>query len=125
MVKTLIDSAAGLVIHTTTGDMSVEEIETAIEARLESPEFRPGMKVLWDFRGAAISSLTTQGVQDLLAFNIQKAGARGGGKSAMVASEDAAYGIARMFEAYAQDLPWHTMVFRDLGSAMQWLNEPA
>ncbi len=127
MVSTVIDRTKGLVTHTGTGSLSVEEITKAFEARIENPDFRTGMKVLWDFSGATLSSLSTSGVRRLVGLNTKHADARGGGMSAIVVSRDVDYGICRMFETLAQDLPWRTTVFRDLESAMRCLGsaEPA
>jgi hypothetical protein len=124
MVSMHIDRTTGLVTHTGTGEMSIDEIKTAFEARLENPDFRPGMRVLWDCRKATISALSTGGIQGLIAFNIRHADARGEGMSAIVVSKDVDFGVGRMFEAHAQDLPWQTKIFRDLESATQWLSGP-
>ena len=124
MISTCIDRTAGLVIHTATGELTLDEITEAFEARLKHRDFRPGMNVLWDYRRATISSLSTQDVQQLVAFNQRIASARGGGLSAIVAPKDVDYGISRMFQIHSQDLPWHTMVFRNLESALEWFSDP-
>jgi hypothetical protein len=124
MITTCFDYARGLVTHTGTGDLSVEEIANAFEARLENPDFRRGMHVLWDCRWATISSLSTQDVEQLIKFNSRHVNARGAGDSAIVLSKAVDYGIGRMFEFYACGLPWRTAVFRDLESAIRWLGSP-
>ena len=124
MIRISIDGAAGLVTHMGSGAVSIGEIEAAFEARLENPDFRPGMKVLWDCREASISTLSADGIHRLIGFNDRYKDARGDGMSAIVVSGDLDYGIGRMFQAYAHDLPWETMVFRDFNSAIQWLSDP-
>jgi hypothetical protein len=99
----------------------IEEIEAALEARLEDPIFQPGMKVLWDCRNASIAALSNERIERLIEHNFQHQEARGSGMSAIVASRDLDYGIGRIFQAYADGLPWDTMVFRDLDSALNWL----
>ena len=100
---------------------SIGQIEAALEERLESPGFQPGMKILWDFRNASIATLSNERIQRLIDHNLRKQGARGGGMSAIVASRDLDFGIGRVYQAYADGLPWDTMVFRDLESALEWL----
>ena len=110
--------------HTATGDISVKEITNALAARLQDPDYRPGMRVLWDCRNGNISALSTAEIERLIAFNSQHANARGGGVSAIVVSRDVDYGICRMFLAYADSLPWPSSVFRDFEDAILWLSCP-
>ena len=124
MISTCIDRTKGLVTHTGSGELSAEEITKAFKARLENQDYRTGMKVLWDCSGATLSSLSTQGVRQLVALNARHADDRGEGMTAIVVSRDVDYGVGRMFEIHAYDLPWHTTVFRDLESAMRWLGCP-
>jgi hypothetical protein len=121
MICTQIDGTAGLVTHTGTGDLTLEEMVAAFEERLHHPGFRPGMKILWDCREASFATLSNDQIQRLIEHNGRLQNARGGGMSAIVVSRDLDYGIGRVFQAYADGLPWDTMVFRDLESAMAWL----
>ena len=43
---------------------------------------------------------------------------------ALVASEDFEFGLSRMWEAIAQDLPLEIKVFRDMDEARTWVVEP-
>jgi len=121
MVRTLIDTSAGLVIHEAEGPLSLDEIESEVQATLANPAFRPGMKTVWDLRDASIATLSEDAVRSLIEFNLVRKEQRGGGRAAIVASQDADFGIARMFQAYAEALPWETMVFRGLDDALPWL----
>jgi len=124
MISTRINETAKLVIHIAAGELSAEKIKTAFEARLENPDYRPGMKVLWDCSRATLSSISADEVWDLAELNTRRANIRGLGKSAIVVSKDVDFGVGRMFEFYACGLPWQTAVFRDLESAMHWLDDP-
>jgi hypothetical protein len=121
MIRTRIDRTAGLVTHTGTGDLSDLEIEVAFRTRFEDPDYRSGMKVLWDCRQASISALSEDGIRRLVATNLKYRDARGSGMSAIVVSHDVDYGVVRVFQAYADQLPWEMMVFRDLEEAVGWL----
>lgn len=124
MISTRINKMAELVIHIATGELTVEKIKTAFKARLEDPDHRSGMKVLWDCSRASLSSISADEVWDLAEFNTRRAGIRGLGKSAIVVSKDVDFCVCRMFEFYASGFPWQTAVFWDLENAMRWLDEP-
>ena len=121
MISMRIDRSAGLVSYTCSGDITVEDFETAFEQRLEEPNFRPGMKVLWDCRNASISTLSNEKIQRIIEHNAKFQAARGDGMSAIVVSRDLDYGICRVYQPYTDGLPWDTMVFRDLAGALDWL----
>jgi len=42
---------------------------------------------------------------------------------AIVAPQDHVYGIARMWEAYAEETGWATRVFRNKSEALEWIND--
>ncbi|KPJ95853.1 MAG: hypothetical protein AMS18_02095 [Gemmatimonas sp. SG8_17] len=121
MVKTSFDLSAGLVTHIAEGELSLEEIESEFAATILNPAFRSGLAVLWDLRAASLASLSTRGIETLVKFNYDRKDARGGGRAAIVVSQDLDYGIARVFQVYGEDLPWETMVFRDFEEANAWV----
>ncbi len=121
MISTRIHSTMGLVTHRGSGDLSISEIEEAFEARLQDPEYCAGMRVLWDCRESHIANFSAAELTGLVKYNADHQESRGGGRSAIVVSRDADYGVGRMFQSYAEQLPWETMLFRDLNSAMRWL----
>ncbi|MBN1832414.1 MAG: hypothetical protein JW896_09910 [Deltaproteobacteria bacterium] len=45
-------------------------------------------------------------------------------KVAVVAPKDLSFGLARMYEAFADSVPWDFVVFRDIDSALTWLGLP-
>lgn len=48
-----------------------------------------------------------------------------GGRVAMVAGSDAAYGMFRMWEMQRETMPYEVRVFRDRDQALAWLREAA
>lgn len=45
-------------------------------------------------------------------------------KVAVVAPNALSYGLARMYEAFSDSVPWDFMVFRDIDPALEWLDLP-
>lgn len=121
MVTTQIDSRAGVVSHRASGELSLREIRETFQATVRDPAFRSGMRVLWDLREATLTSLDEAGIRSLLELNSRYQEERGAGRSAIVVSRDVDYGIARMFQTYAEDLPWETRVYRDHAEAVAWI----
>ena len=100
--------------------------------RLESAEIQdaitefyrngPTTNVLWDIRRATIGHLNTDDIHNIRQVIALRAGQRQNGKTAIVTARDLDFGITRMGEAYAQDLPLDFMMFRNLEEAESWLN---
>jgi hypothetical protein len=45
-------------------------------------------------------------------------------KVAVVAPKDVSFGLARMYAAFSETVPWEFIVFRDAGAALAWLGLP-
>ncbi len=93
------------------GDIDLKEIEHAIASFYHEGETQ---NALWDLREASLDLLSATDVQSLVKFLKENAYVRSGGRTAMVAPEDAEYGLVRMGEAYAEQLPTAFRVFRSL-----------
>lgn len=69
--------------------------------------------------------LTRVGYQQLQKVLTEKYGdVLRGGRVAMVAANDATYGLFRMWELQREDLGYRVTVFRDRGAALAWLLTP-
>jgi hypothetical protein len=80
--------------------------------------------VLLDFRGANLTSLLSSDIENFTRPNKNNCDKRVGGKTCIVTSSDLAYGLARMYSALkeSQNLPYETKPFKDMESALKWLN---
>ena len=121
-IATTIDLENQLTTFKAEGDLFLDEIREAITAYYQGSVTR---LVLWDLREASLQNLSSQDVQSLAKF-LEKHGAiRQGGLTALVASEDAEFGMLRMGGAYADKAPFSVGVFRSLDKAREWLmNNP-
>lgn len=102
------------------GDINRVEIEKAVTLF-----YREGatQNVLWDLREASLQVLSTADIQGIVKFLQKNAYVRPEGRTAMVAPSDADYGLVRMGEVYAEQLPTAFRVFRSLERAHTWLKE--
>lgn len=117
-IATTIDLEGQLTTFKAEGMLSLDEIKQAISAYYQGDVTR---MVLWDLRNASLNNLTSQDVQSLVKFLEQRGSVRQGGLTALVATEDAEFGMLRMGEAYANGVPFRLGVFRSLDKAHEWL----
>ena len=61
-VNTVVDQAASIMIHTITGEMTIDGIKSSYEAILSHPEFQEDMNSIWDIRDADASKFDSQAV---------------------------------------------------------------
>ena len=117
-----IDQASGLVSLTVQGSVDGAMIKQALQGIVEDPRFRRGADMLWDFSNASGLNPSGDAIQDLVRFVGSLKEKRGSGYHvALVTQGDLEYGFARMYEAYAESLPFSVKVFRQIDEATQWL----
>ncbi|UCG85271.1 MAG: hypothetical protein JSW71_15210 [Gemmatimonadota bacterium] len=121
-VKSTIDPNSGVIVHSVAGDTSLDELVRALERIVDHPLYQPGADALWDFSGAEVRNVDGKELRNLVRQVRQRlAGRDTGYKVALVAPRDVDYGLARMYEAYASELPIELSVFRSSGDAWDWL----
>ena len=115
-----IDRKGDSTVFNASGEVSFDEVKATIEKFYEEG---PTAKVLFDFNPASFEGFSADGVAKLALSRERFRTQRIDGKTALVASRDAAYGMLRMFEALNDsiDLPFEVRVFRELDEARKWL----
>jgi hypothetical protein len=105
-----------------TGEVTVEQI---ISAQEEFYYKTPMLFLLVDFTQADLSVLTSNDLRAILSGAGKNGHLRKGGKTAVVASWNLAFGMARMYEIMAeiQDLPFIVRAFRTQDEALIWLSK--
>jgi len=117
-----IDADTGRVTLTATGPTGFEDLKTALKAMTEAPDFRPGADIIWDFRKVESEALSADQLREMVAFVAGIADVRGiNYKVAIVVERNVDFGLARMYEVFADDLPCELRVFRDLADAANWM----
>jgi len=119
-IKITRDEDRDLTIHVVTGPVSEEEMYDALENFYKR---EPTALLLWNMSQADVSQVTTETLQRLVRKSTQLGGSRQGGRTAVIASEDLQYGLARMSEVFAEieSAPYSFRAFRSRQEALQWL----
>jgi hypothetical protein len=115
-----VDKKTGIVHIDVMGSFTMQQIRALIDGVVNDPDFRRGYHTLSDHRriGDPATSDQVRGTLEHVATHVEALGAS---KWAVVASKAASYGMMRMMEMLAEELPIEISVFRDLEEARHWL----
>lgn len=118
-----VDGGRGL-IHTAEGVLTgAELIEGAMRLRAEAKRTGLIEYGLTDLSAATQMQVTPEDLRRLAETQVVTAQIVRRAVAAVVAPSDLMFGLARMWEAYADATGWTTRVFRDRRSAEDWLRE--
>ena len=121
IVNTFVDKKSSVIIHTVTGEITFQEIKSSYEAVLSHPDFQEDMCVIWDIRDADASEFHSQDVIRLARYFETQLKKRAKFKVAIIVSRDLEYGLSRMYQVAAADLPAKIGIFINLENAKKWL----
>ena len=117
------DRKTGIWRITIHGEISVADIVAVSSNLYGSDEYVVGAPRLWDARGVS-GPVSIQGTDLQEIVNLPESGhLRSAGKVAVVVSRELDYGMTRMYQAFAEELPSSTRIFRDMAEAERWLLE--
>ena len=115
-----IDRESNLITLTAIGTVHFEDVVSAFVERVKDPDYTPGMNILCD-GGNAEFEFSGSEMSRLVAFFKSRQEVRGAAfRFALVSDQDAIFGMGRMFESYAGELPEEIKVFRDHDEARLW-----
>ena len=119
-IQTLIDDSKNLTIFTLTGVVTLDDILKQVEKYYSG---KTTLYAIWDISEADVSNISNEDIANIAEFGLKFAGARRGGKSAFIASEDFGYGISRVFGAVSElkNMPIEISSFRNINDAKKWL----
>lgn len=117
-----IDKTRNLAVFKVTEVPTYDDLMTVIEQFYAGKITR---NVLWDFSEITDVGLTSKDIEKLAEYSPRYEKVRPNGRTALVASSNAAYGMARMFSIFGEvrNLPYPVMTFRTLPEAYAWLEE--
>ena len=113
-------SEAQLTIYTATGPQAANDVSNTVVSCLTD---NPTRLVIWDIREASFSNVTGDDLRKVVINARPLAESRSGGKTAIVCSRDSDYGLARLFQTYAElyEAPIEIRVFDSMDNAITWL----
>ena len=120
-IEKRIEPEKSLTVLTVTGVVSADEFNRAIKEFYEKgPVTR---KVLCDLTDSILDHVRSEDILNISRTPRQYPEPRIGGKTAIVAPSDLAFGLARMYEFTSDpaEVPFVIRVFRTKDEAMKWL----
>ena len=120
-VNTVVDKKAEVMIHTVTGKMTVEEIKSSYESVRSRPDFQENMNSIWDIRDADASKFDSQDVIKVARYFETQTKNRAKYKTAVIVSRDLEYGLSKIYQVAAADLPAKIGIFNNLEEAKKWV----
>ena len=120
-VNTVVDQEALTMIHTVTGEMTLDEIKSSYEVILSHPEFQEGMNSIWDMRNADASKFDRQDVIRVARYFETQFKNRAKFKVAVIVFRDLEYDLSKIYQVAAADLPAKIGIFNNLEEAKKWL----
>jgi len=114
-----------LIICVHTGRVPDDEFLVYYQSMLDSDSFATDMNLLIDLRQTDSSPRSGQALIQFAEFAKSKlAEAHTYPMVAVVAPKDLSFGLARMYEFFADSIPWDFVVFRSVDTALAWLRAP-
>ena len=116
-----INMKAGLTVYTAKGTISGQEVKSAIKDFYEHGPITSN--VLWDLTLAVLTDISSEDIRSISHVPRKSLELRKDGKTAIVAPDDLAYGLSRMYQSSPppDNLPFEIQVFRETEEAHQWL----
>lgn len=106
----------GLIIASPAGELTDELLSECCRQIHSSPEFATGIPVLID-----LTMATTVSITDDQIVALGKVAQKDTNRVAIVATNPAAYGMARMYEIISDVTEGRVAVFRNEAAALKWL----
>ena len=114
-----------LVILAHVGETTDDEFLAFYKSLFECDSFDLSMNLLVDLREADSSHRSSGALHRVAEFVREALGdVTTTPKVAVVAPRDISFGLARMYELFADSVPWDFVVFRSMETALAWLRVP-
>lgn len=122
-VSTEVDVVRNLIIHHFSDSVSLPELTKTIENTLSNPNYKVGMNAIWMCDNGTKINVNSSDVQSIGDFARQAFDEKGNKyKLALVANEDLAYGMLRVYEGWCNDRPISINTFRSFDDALTWVD---
>jgi hypothetical protein len=105
------------------GIITDEDLASCRADLVKSSLFRPGMKILADFRAVERFSLSMEGLFQRVDSDRSLEPELKDSRQAVVTSSDLLFGMARVYQARMSEVFDKIEIFRDIDEAVTWLYE--
>ncbi len=106
---------------TLTGTITRDEIVDVNEQILGHPDFAQVKRQLWRFRSVSDFRIGPDDLPAIVEIASREPGMSSDMRLAIVVDSALSFGMARMYQAYADHVPWQTLVFERVEDAEAWL----
>ena len=121
-VVTEINEKKNLVIHRFSESISLQDLTDTIKNTVEDPKYKIGMNAIWSCDEGTEIDMTSEETKTLSDFARQAFDKNGVSyKLALVAGDDLAYGMTRVYEGWSNDRSVKINSFRALDEAVAWM----
>jgi len=121
-IKFDINPDKSLVVVVHEGVVLDKEFMSTYQALYRHDRFDYSYNLLVDLRRADSSARSTNALKGFASFiQNQYANIKSHPKVAVIATENISFGLARMYEAFSESVPWDFKVFREASGALEWL----
>lgn len=110
-----------LIAHAS-GDVDLTSIVDSYARLVRNPMYKRTMHQLWDFCGVGDVTLSAADMRKLIELDAEIAKGQFRRRVGIAASNDLAYGMARMYYVLSETLDSQYMVFRDYYRALAWVS---
>ena len=116
-----IDASQSLVRAVGSGVLTDDDVMSHRKALTADPAFTANMREISDIRSVTEFQVTPAGVRIMVAADVKMVSSGGMHKLAIVAEENVAYGMSRMYQTLGEPNIRSVGVFRNYKDAEEWL----
>jgi len=118
------DPALRILCVTVEGAVSPDTLDAALATITSAKEYPPNVDTIWVFRDANFAVVHAEEMRNMRDVR-KRYSNREGSFTALVVTDDVAFGMSRMFQALSDGVvtAQHLLVTRSLADARQWIAE--
>ncbi len=112
------------VLIKTEGEPSIEDIESLFKALVDSPNWKPGTKQLYDHRKSILRDFSSDGMRRMADITKKYGNKLGRGSIALIVKGSLGYGLGRMYQMLGgEQVHAEVGIFYSIEEAVEWLKK--
>jgi hypothetical protein len=104
------------------GDITIDDVFTAIKGATEDADFEPGFDVLSDHT-EVVAPLTTKQAEQMSSYLSSLSKVMAHSRWAVITKNPASYGMMRMLSVFLEEVPMELKIFETMEEADKWLSQ--